>query len=173
MLLHRAKLLSPHVSPYRNLPGRDGEIMGPVSIEPLVDFTGYEALISSRNNDGRDNVSRTVEFLNWRFAKCPLASYVKLLLTHGGEEALAVMRLSEVGGWNRGQLVDLIYDGATGVGAMPAFMQAVELYAAKSGVEIFEYETSDINVLNAFSSCTTSVKTQTRRLLYGNVAVTS
>ena len=169
-LLLRAGLLPRQRRPYQTLPGWAGSAVGPVTVTALADFTGHEDLLRSRNRESAHCFAeRSVEFMNWRYADCPQKPYAKLLLTHDGEKAIAVLRLYSMDGWYRGSLVDLLCDGTLRGDKMKLFMRAVEHFAAKSGIEVFEIETSDSRVLDALARGPLQVRTQTYRFLYGSL----
>ena len=164
ILLQRLNIFAKRKIPYKKLPSWDGNRLNSVSFEPIDSYTQCKSILETakRLNPGCF-VNKNVDFMNWRYIECPQSPYLNLKLTHCEIEAVAVLRLYELDGWRRGRLVDFICSGTSDDKVITIFMKAVEAFARKSGVEIFECETSDIHAVgtlfcNAFSSRAKSKK---------------
>jgi len=168
MLIHKAKMFKPNQCAHQVIHGWSGDVIGTVAVKILSNLSGCEELMADRNSyTQKCFVKKTVELMNWRYVNCPQEPYTILLLNHGGAQAIAVLRLYTINGWRRGHLIDLLYGGTMSADQVSVIMHAIEIFMSKSGVEVFEAETSDAQVLNWFASGPLSVKTQTTRFLYG------
>ncbi|MBI3782113.1 MAG: GNAT family N-acetyltransferase [Deltaproteobacteria bacterium] len=101
----------------------------------------------------RAGICRTPAFMQWRYFMNPLAHYeVRRCRLGSYGEGYAVWRVFDDALWRRGVLVDLVYPDGVPVAMLKHVVAVVEDDLRAAGAEIFQCQTSDVDLIQALDN---------------------
>ena len=120
---------------------------------------------ADRLDDGEDlrgpspsqaGVCRTPSFMQWRYFQNPLLRYQVCRCRFEDHEAYAVWRIADESLWRRGVLVDVVHRDGVPPSLLQALIAGVEGRMRSAGAEIFQCQTSNLDLIAALGSPTFS-----------------